>query len=591
MLAEFPWGHGWTIITTRSRGWVKDDENSREVSAAAERRTCDHCGSLTEQKCGKCRQVYYCSIECQKVAWSKHKHECVAVRSVADVMGLKVASFGENEACSWLQQRVRRWRGHNVLDVVRSVGCLPLALALVSAFARIHKTETPADYLAELQRIGRTGKSKRSTSNADYPPTFPDVIKLSLDRILRQSNKDHAGGAGRALRQLSLLSSEAIPLEFLGKEERAAVPLLEEHALVTVDGRGLGAMHAMTQEVVRKQFTERTERGAVAAAVVAALAGKLVRFDHNKPAAHFIGRLYATHARAVAGNVLSWGLLPTHGLGQGTEAAKRGLWASLGLMSTKAGHFFLHVSGQSQLASHLYELSLQCALLCFGPDHANSATASSNLGNVLYMEGKNKDALVSHRKALEIRLKVLGPAHPDVVSSFNGLGLVFHKHGEHEEAIAAHKKALEIGRKVLGPEHPSVAASYNNLGNVYESQGKVKEAMAAHKKALEIRLKVLGPEQADVAMSYKNLGNVYQSQGKYEKALLYLRSALDIELRRLGDLHPDVAACKRKISLVLEAIGKTSEAKTMSAEVAAACCTLSRSDHQPKKPSEKLAEV
>ena len=101
LLGEFPWRHGRTIITTRSAAWEQEEEDTREVSAAEQRR-CDKCGrgglSGTMQKCGRCRLVYYCSVDCQTAAWGEHKGVCAPRRSVADVTGLSVGSFGEEEA-------------------------------------------------------------------------------------------------------------------------------------------------------------------------------------------------------------------------------------------------------------------------------------------------------------------------------------------------------------------------------------------------------------------------------------------------------------------------------------------------------------
>ena len=57
---------------------MQQGEESREVSAT-DLQHCDWCGagSLTMLKCGKCRLVYYCSIDCQKAARSKHIVVCV----------------------------------------------------------------------------------------------------------------------------------------------------------------------------------------------------------------------------------------------------------------------------------------------------------------------------------------------------------------------------------------------------------------------------------------------------------------------------------------------------------------------------------
>ena len=103
LMGGFPWAHGRTIITTRATEWVQQGEDSREVSAT-DLQHCDWCGagSLTMLKCGACRLVYYCSVDCQKAARSKHKVVCLPKRNMDDVMtGLSVGSFAEDEACSW----------------------------------------------------------------------------------------------------------------------------------------------------------------------------------------------------------------------------------------------------------------------------------------------------------------------------------------------------------------------------------------------------------------------------------------------------------------------------------------------------------
>ena len=69
LMGGFPWAHWRTIITTRAAEWMQQDEDSQEVSITGLQH-CDWCGadSLTMLKCGKCRLVYYCSIDCQKAA-------------------------------------------------------------------------------------------------------------------------------------------------------------------------------------------------------------------------------------------------------------------------------------------------------------------------------------------------------------------------------------------------------------------------------------------------------------------------------------------------------------------------------------------
>ena len=101
LMGGFPWAHGRTIITTRAGEWVQQGEDSREVSAT-DLQHCDWCGagSLTMLKCGKCRLVYA-----------------------------------------------------GVLELVRYLGCLPLAIGLASAHARVHGTASAGEFLAALKRV------------------------------------------------------------------------------------------------------------------------------------------------------------------------------------------------------------------------------------------------------------------------------------------------------------------------------------------------------------------------------------------------------------------------------------------------------
>ena len=40
------------------------------------RRICAKCQAVCKHKCQKCEGIYYCSIECQKADWPRHKKYC-----------------------------------------------------------------------------------------------------------------------------------------------------------------------------------------------------------------------------------------------------------------------------------------------------------------------------------------------------------------------------------------------------------------------------------------------------------------------------------------------------------------------------------
>ena len=96
-----------------------------------------------------------------------------------------------------------QWSGEDegILELTKYLHCFPLAGAQAAEYSRVYLTATSGEYLDELKRVGlKAGKGRRKRD--EYPECFPDVIKLSLDRIL-QSDQAHAEEAGQVLRKLA----------------------------------------------------------------------------------------------------------------------------------------------------------------------------------------------------------------------------------------------------------------------------------------------------------------------------------------------------------------------------------------------------
>jgi len=567
LLKEFPWADGRTIITTRAVAWTDTGAMSVAFDAVDgddKQRQCAECGQIPPAlfkgtKCGKCKAVYYCCRTCQQNAWKAHKPLCSQTvadrRSVADIVGLQVGNFAEEEACSWIKGKVLQWGGdaEGILALVRHLECFPLAVALAAERACSDKTATPAMYLDALRRAG-SKRAKGQGTTEEYPECFPDVVKLLLDTLL-QSKQAHAEDAGQALRKLALLDTEAIPLDLLGADEKKAVLLLQEHSLVTVDDTGCVAMHAVTQLVVRVWLTPKAQRPVLMAALAAVLSAKLRKYNHEKPATYFIGRRYARHAGAMAARAREWGVLlvARTGIAGGSGGVNAGLGrkdadsavlVNIAVMCQQAGNFFDKVGVQPREALRLYEATLDSTIAVYGDKHPTVAACYGNIGNMYRVEGNHSQALVQHQKSLEIKIRVLGCEHQEVAASYNNIGTVYSAQGDCDNALIHYIKSLEIDIRVLGCDSAEVAKSYSNIGGVYKKQGDNKNALLQLQKSLEIELRVHGHKHPFVADSYHNIGVIYQAQGKDEEALDQYKKSLEIKIRVYGQDHPRVANSK-----------------------------------------------
>jgi hypothetical protein len=78
-----------------------DAETIREL-----RRVCGACSTTPDKnegkfnKCGACQAMYYCSVECQRVDWPKHKDECKQIKATAETATKAAAAVAAKAAAN-----------------------------------------------------------------------------------------------------------------------------------------------------------------------------------------------------------------------------------------------------------------------------------------------------------------------------------------------------------------------------------------------------------------------------------------------------------------------------------------------------------
>ena len=199
---------------------------------------------------------------------------------------------------------------------------------------------------------------------------------------------------------------------------------------------------------------------------------------------------------------------------------------------------------------NLMRQALEIREKILGPEHRDTATALSNLANLLSSKGDYDGAEPLYRRALETDEKVLGPEHPDTATALGNLGLLLNKKGDHDGAEPLYRRALEIKEKVLGPEHPDTTAALNNLANLLSSKDDYDGAEPLYRRALEITEKVLGPDHPDTSAVLNNFGVFLRDSGRYEDALATLIKSNEVYKSVFGENSLDQ-------TYPLSALGKT----------------------------------
>ncbi len=209
--------------------------------------------------------------------------------------------------------------------------------------------------------------------------------------------------------------------------------------------------------------------------------------------------------------------------------------------------------GQFQEAETLHHQVLAVHEKALG-EHPTTATSISNLGNVLYLQGRYADAEVVYRRALAMREKLLGGDHPDVATSLNNLANVLQELNKDQQVLASeqrararlgaggaassttdveamYRRALSIQERTLGRQNPATANSLNNLAVMLGLRGDFAQAEQLHRDALATMEKVFGEQHPDTAAILTSLSLALDRQGKLVEAEASYQRAVEISRR------------------------------------------------------------
>jgi tetratricopeptide (TPR) repeat protein len=213
------------------------------------------------------------------------------------------------------------------------------------------------------------------------------------------------------------------------------------------------------------------------------------------------------------------------------------------------------LKGDYERAETLFRKELYIRQMRFGSDSTIVADSLSNLGECLYLEGKDTEAESKLRQALGIYRRHSTNLGSD---ARDYLALLFEKKGEYLEATQLLHEAVEIDKRTVGTDNPTYTIHLHNLAGARWRLGDLFTAETKLRESLTTERRVLGDAHPDLGYPLNLLGGVLLEEGDWRKAEPLLRESLALS-SKLGQTH--LTTSLSNWASVLQAQGKYNDAR------------------------------
>ncbi len=235
-----------------------------------------------------------------------------------------------------------------------------------------------------------------------------------------------------------------------------------------------------------------------------------------------------------------------------------------GCVSWFDAQFFNYLNAYAgQTLRPLTEDLIELSEVQFGPDHAETAKALTNLARVFISQGDVEPAEPLLRRALASQEAAVGSEHPDTARTVAVLAGYFIGRGEHAAAEPLVRRALSIRERVLGAEHPLTVSTLDLLASTLSESGCHDEAESLNQRVLEIRERLLGPDHPDTAAALTALADLMSKRGDFAAAEPLVRRALVAQEKALPAGHPDIGLSLWNLAEALRGQGRLAEAEPL----------------------------
>ncbi|GHO44129.1 tetratricopeptide repeat protein [Ktedonospora formicarum] len=512
-----------------------------------------------------------------------------------------------------LAPHVVQEEAENALELVRSVGGLPLALTLIGKYLRTQSySRQPRRIAAALARLRHAPERlniSEPRSFIDRHTSLPPDTRVTLQAIIEVSDVFLDEEARTALRALSVFPAK--PNSF-AEEAALAVMQLPHEALDALSDAGLlessspnrYALHQTIADYARVQLEDNEVYHRLAIHFVAYLEQHasdyhlLDQESQNIHAAleaartHQIPDMFLRGIRAISSYLFTRGRYAEaeRYLSDALELAHQhqrqsdliAILRDLGRIARKSGNYLqaeTYYQRGLQLARHLKdEIAISDLLTCLGTilqrrGYYNDAIMYFEEGTVLTQRHANQEQFsqlllglahahgsLDHYKeaeeyaweSLELARGLDNPEHQAKV--LLRLGTLIFERSDYEQALGLLFEALEQARQIGHRELTSQIL--NNLGCVLGELGDFKHAEAYLLEAQILARQINAKESLCNVLT--NLGFLANERGQYEQGEAYAREGLELS-RQIGHTNP-ICGCLDNMGNIMRFQGKYKQA-------------------------------
>ena len=191
--------------------------------------------------------------------------------------------------------------------------------------------------------------------------------------------------------------------------------------------------------------------------------------------------------------------------------------------------------GRLAEAEHLLQRALELRTEVQGPKASETLRAQSNLGSLLFMQGRNEEAMVVFEEVLENSREVGGTDDPLALQTLQNLGAVMAAMGRVADAERYLAEALEGHNRT---DEDDAWMIKGNLGVLKLKGGDINAARALLSEAHREAIATHGTGSIEVAEMGLNYADVFRVTGNSGAALELISQSLQTFQSSLGRSHP-----------------------------------------------------